>query len=655
MASKTTFFMPSLAFVLLNLCMMPARSDWDCRYGFGLGGSPSVHVSDVAALALLPISMAYVRRDGYRSGDGSEADYVLRPGACPLKKGAGDGGSQVGLTGPGGNAGQYIGCAYGVFSGSGDTSINVWGCAEDSDGTPGNGTDSTACLQAAIAWASSNGRRLRHPGGHTANNGPGMLRVTAPITITEHIYLEGDYCELAGGNYVGLQTGSTLPSPGPGSIIYFDHPGKGFIVGNRTNSTEGVVIANECTWRNQPPLPTGSDGDGAGATWMPAANDYDIVENSDDLRLEHVTLINPTSAVLVNGGRMTTYDVRGQFLTNGFHIDGAKDVVRLLDTHAFPFYSQNAAVLNYMRGNQTLIYTGRADGFRIEEMYAVVGGRCWRIGTDAANWSTLGAVVNTLSCDDFGLGGILADGTPSVGGLGQVDVHSYSFAGSAGGFRPGPAIDIENGFKMSVFGLNVANSIGSSVVLKNGAAVSIYANPVILDPNTANGANSPVFSVDPTSYLSLYGSVQPTGAIPSSYLLWSITGTITRDGIDPRTGLYAGSGSDSTHFTITVPAGNGSSPGSYRLPLGTGSITMTDTTTSASAMYVLGGSMVSQPLTGALASSPSTSGFLTGTPSGANQYGVAYDPRTGYYNVYSSYPTKRTLSLARTVTRNDAN
>ena len=57
-------------------------------------------------------------------------------------------------------------------------------------------------------------------------------------------------------------------------------------------------------------------------------------------------------------------------------------------------------------------------------------------------------------------------------------------------------------------------------------------------------------------------------------------------------------------------------------------------------------------MTANIATIASKSGFLTGTPSGRNQVGVAYDPIAGLYMVYSSYSAARTFSVCQQIGRN---
>ena len=62
------------------------------------------HAANNTALAMFLPTTGRVRRDGFATpGDGGAADYTTTTVLCTLSAGAGDGASQVGLVGSGGN------------------------------------------------------------------------------------------------------------------------------------------------------------------------------------------------------------------------------------------------------------------------------------------------------------------------------------------------------------------------------------------------------------------------------------------------------------------------------------------------------------------------------------------------------------------------
>lgn len=153
-------------------------------YIVGLLGGKLSHVANNAALAALPVSTGRVRRDGFAAAsDGGAADYTTTATACTLNNGAGNGGSQIGLTGA-----TYIGCA--IIDSTFRTSAKLFDVF-------GTASDDSASWAAALAYAGSGAI-------HTlVYDGP-----TSTIASASRLYVPSNV-EILGKNSFEAADGST--------------------------------------------------------------------------------------------------------------------------------------------------------------------------------------------------------------------------------------------------------------------------------------------------------------------------------------------------------------------------------------------------------------------------------------------------------------
>ena len=156
------------------------------------------HVANNAALTLLSPTTGRVRREGFASsGDGGVADYNTTATKCSLASGGGDGGSQVGLIGPGGTAGTYVGCAIADLREPVDA--RIWG--GDPTGAAYSQTQDQAAISAVIAAGLHN---IYFTGHHVWN--PPAISVLGNYL---HIYgVDGARITIVGSND-GIDLGNT--------------------------------------------------------------------------------------------------------------------------------------------------------------------------------------------------------------------------------------------------------------------------------------------------------------------------------------------------------------------------------------------------------------------------------------------------------------
>ncbi|UOF14005.1 hypothetical protein IEQ11_20095 [Lysobacter capsici] len=226
-------------------------------------------------------------------------------------------------------------------------------------GAVGDGTtDDTAAVASAVAFALDNNiRHLFVPAG--------VYRLTAPITISGSLWLDGDGVEPNEGFSPG-------PGPNPrggGSWFFLDHPGKGFILQRVSlgNSASGISVSWLGTFR------THTVG-GPGMPFTPTVYDYDFTVDDADALFDNVTLLNAYNGIQVlngNAGRLTTVNLRGQPLNIGILIDQAYDVVRISDTHFWPFWSQSEEVAKYQINNSRAIVSARNDNPLIVNLFCI--------------------------------------------------------------------------------------------------------------------------------------------------------------------------------------------------------------------------------------------------------------------------------------------
>ncbi|MGX7709137.1 hypothetical protein ACS5PV_30330, partial [Methylobacterium sp. Gmos1] len=244
--------------------------------GSVLFGAAQFRVASTTELSGVVLPFKRVLRDGYATpGDGGQASYTFSSSPCSLNSGAGDGGSQVPRT--------VGGCWLADLDSQGPVSVLLWGAIADSPGKTGVGTDVAPRLQFALNWSVATGRAVTMP----ASAAGKMRRAASPLAIDGHAKLTGDYC-------APYTTGNSF-SPGAGSYLFFDHPGRGIVIGGQNPlPVEGVVLEDFCTWRDQPTPPANAANGTAGGSWSPGSYDFDVYLAQDDLRITRVMTVNAT-------------------------------------------------------------------------------------------------------------------------------------------------------------------------------------------------------------------------------------------------------------------------------------------------------------------------------------------------------------------------
>lgn len=317
----------------------------------------------------------------------------------------------------------------------------MFGARCDSDGTPGHGSDDTAALQNAIDRAESTGGSLKIPGRRT------MCRTTRPLRIEHHLTIDGDYCQ----PYVTLTANAN--TNGPGSWLYFDHPGIGVLVTNDRPqvAVSGAVIQNICTYRNQPPYVKSGP-------WAPADNGFDFVLAQDDTLLRHVMTLNPTRAVHANG-RFTLDDVRGSPFLVGIESRLSADVARIKDIHFWPFGAINGPAEHYKRTHLTALLLGRVDNPDIENFFAISPRICIHLTQTKDGVANKIHAVN-VDCDLVGNTGLLSEAPGATGQFQNFTTQGADPEPGADATASVNGVDINapnnhmsfNGLRISVFG-----------------------------------------------------------------------------------------------------------------------------------------------------------------------------------------------------------
>ena len=516
------------------------------KFNVSLGFPAVSHVANVAAMKSpfgAPLTTTVIRDD-------VGAIYTDTGASCTQA----DGGWQIQ---------PAIGhCWQADLRGVGPVPVDIWGSVADSNGTPGDGTDDTAAEQAAINWAVRTGRKITHPASATGL----MRRVTAPLTVSGHVYIEGDYC-------ASYRTGVGF-TPGAGSFLFFDHAGQGIQFGQGApNASEGMVFADMCLYRAQPAPPVNKADGTAGGTWTPNTADYDIVEMQDDLLLRHVMFVSSTNGVLLKSGRFRADGLEGQLFQHAITITAALDTPNIQNVHLWPFGAQNMAVINYQLQNYVALQASRADSMFISNFFSIHAKYCMEFSHDPN--SGVQGMANKLhginiDCDGFGQSAIFVDANVPAMTAQLTNFTAQGFGpGAPAGSLGNIGVDCEGVCSFAVANFRMTQTQRQGIKLN--AAGDNFAGPNIVLETTWQGG-SPQGAVTGVA-----GSIFfPIGQFATSGAASTYSGAGTIQG-----SALIGQG-------IVLPA----SKTPVNLPVASGLFSVSDGNNGGTGIYSLGGGAV---------------------------------------------------------------
>lgn len=207
-------------------------------------------------------------------------------------------------------------------------------------GATGDGsTPSHGPIQAAIIDAAAgNGGVVWLP--------RGTYRLRQPLTIPRQVSL------LGAGWQKNWETSN-------GSWLYVDEPG---VTALSIQATGTVVSDLGIVYRQ--PEPTND-------SWLPGDYPFAIEVAADDVLLRNLHLYNPTHGIRsYNAGRTVFDRIWGRPLTTGILIDAARDVVKVNNTHFWPFWAEgNPHVTSYQDRNAVGIVSLRNDNPHFSNLF----------------------------------------------------------------------------------------------------------------------------------------------------------------------------------------------------------------------------------------------------------------------------------------------
>lgn len=265
--------------------------------------------------------------------------------------------------------------------------------------------DEASIVQAAVTETSglTNPVPVRFPGCKIA--------LGTPITTYNGTILEGTM--KPGGSY------DTKPT-----WFHITHTGVGF---TNFDNTGAQRFSKFGTYRTQP-VP-------GGGAYTPNANDFDFDwVGAQDITMEDVHLHNPTKAVqirgrqtgAVNSGRITLKRITGQPLQEGIRATHCLDKVFWDEIDFWTYWSSNANVITYTRGNGSSFILGRMDNPKFGRLFSWGYQRGMIINNQAAVGSLPTGTVSLLyaGClgfDNCGVGLLVNSGangaTGTINGL----------------------------------------------------------------------------------------------------------------------------------------------------------------------------------------------------------------------------------------------
>ncbi|MGX7706304.1 hypothetical protein [Methylobacterium sp. Gmos1] len=595
-----------------------------------LFGMMQARVSNTTDLRAVTLPFGRMVREGYAApGDGGQASYTFSSAPCSLNSGSGDGGSQVPRT-----AG---GCWLADLNSQGPVSVNLWGAIADSSGKTGVGTDVASRLQAALNWSVATGRAVTMPSSPTGQ----MRRVASPLAIDGHAKLTGDYC-------APYTTGNTF-SPGAGSYLFFDHAGRGIVIGGQNPlPVEGVVLEDFCTWRDQPTPPANAANGTAGGSWSPGFYDFDVALLQDDLRITRLMTVNATKAVYVQGGRIKIDDLTGQPFQVGLQIEHALDSPVVSDIRWYQYAIQgNQAVNNYTASNLDALYLKRVDNMFLSNYFSLLSKNCIRIGSYTGGPANLNGSVNKLrgvniDCDFFGSSAIYADPTAANASATFVNT-TVQGAGSGFGTNGINLSGTNTGLRFS--DLRITSTLGSSIFL-SGSGNGVYATIATLESYGQDGVTKPAVNVGAGNAVHIGLPSIGAGGAPG-YTSYAGAGTVTTGVAADTTSRVQGQGLLATQV-YPLPAAT-----SAQFPAGKGVILVVDKSTLEYAEFIVGGGAVLLKYqTPGNQFAAAATGFPAANAGGqfaSGKIGVYYDTSSTNYSIYNAKTGAITYSFKQDV------
>lgn len=225
---------------------------------------------------------------------------------------------------------------------NGSMSLYQWGAKGDKV------TDDTAAVQAAVNWASPDALELVVP----ACLG---FRLTAPILCAGSPRLRGQHIQIS-KTIQSLLVNET----GKGAWFFLDHLGIGF-----SFNDGGVVVTRPRlemigTYRNQPVPSTGTP-------YVPLSADFDFRFYNCDSVIRDIVLWNATRGIQITCNPTASQsrgDIQGIYgypLQIGVQVDFIADVLRIDNTHFWPYWSSNPEVIKYVAANSIGMLLKRCD------------------------------------------------------------------------------------------------------------------------------------------------------------------------------------------------------------------------------------------------------------------------------------------------------
>lgn len=243
------------------------------------------------------------------------------------------------------------------------------------------GSNSNATLlQKAINQAISERARLHVP--------VGTIVLDSPITINGSCSIVGESCG-TGREAAGYGTEATATA----TNFLFAHDGKGFALDGQGVMFDWVQFKDCMTSRLQPE-PTSVIG-----SFVPGDQDYDYdVWNASGLQLQNVCILNAARGINMRGGggigRLWTDNLSGQPLRVGVNVELSADVMRMSNTHFWPFWKDHPEVHRWTLRNCDHLYLKRCDTPLISNYFSIAARSALRIGSNEYGGMGKAKIVN---------------------------------------------------------------------------------------------------------------------------------------------------------------------------------------------------------------------------------------------------------------------